>query len=235
MAVLDPGKKSKTWDVKPSHKVRHTIITVLVTLLLAGGIGGGYLYFIQDTQTTISNADAKPITTTVKAPNAARAHFDESDFGFDLPSDWKRLQPDTTGQYAQYKYQSGLKNADNRYLSVYIDRLPLNLPVNKAVAVSGEGSTLTHGNVSENCYDFTARPSATAHSASAKWDGVDFICDIDGRARNVVGTSSPGMINKVDMTSPGFTKHSFFFLYEDNNYNPDYGIFYDMLNSFRVK
>lgn len=70
----------------------------------------------------------------------------------------------------------------------------------------------------------------------AKWDGVDFLCDMDSKFRNVVGSSSPGNINKVTLTSQtSFTPHSFFFVYEDNNYNPEYTIFYEMLDSFKVK
>jgi hypothetical protein len=228
-------KMIKKWDVKRSHKIRYTIITVLVTLLIVGVGAGAYVFFLKDTQTTISNDGAKPLVTTIKAPDAARAHFDEVNFSMDLPADWKRLAPETTGPVQLYRYQSGLKNAENRFLSVYVDRLPLTMAVNKEVAVSGEGTKLTHGNVSANCTEFTNKPAVHAMSAPAKWDGVDFLCDMDGTTRNIAGTSSPGNINKVELTNVGFTKHTFFFLYEDDNYNPDYGIFYGMLDSFSVK
>jgi kynureninase len=59
---------------------------------------------------------------------------------------------------------------------------------------------------------------------------------MDSRTRNVVGTSSPGNINKVTLTNlNSASRHDFFIVYEDNNYNPDYSIFYGMLESFAVK
>lgn len=152
-----------------------------------------------------------------------------------LPADWKRLQPDLNGPYKKYSYQAGLKNADNRWVTVYVDGLPVKTAVNKALAVRAEGAKLSHGMVSANCAEFTPKPSANALVAPAKWDGIDFLCDLDSTTRNVVGTSAPGSVNKVTLTNAGFTPHSFFFVYEDNNFTPDYDIFYKMLDSFSVK
>jgi hypothetical protein len=58
---------------------------------------------------------------------------------------------------------------------------------------------------------------------------------MDAVTRNVVGTSSPSAVNSVTLTNVGFTEHKFFFVFEDDNYNPDYGIMYNMLDSFKVK
>jgi hypothetical protein len=238
MAVKDeaaPDKKNKKWDPKPSHKIIYTILTVLITLAVVAGGAGAYWYFKQDTKTTINNDAAPSIVKTVVAPDAARAHFDETTFSMDLPADWKRLPPDLSGTYNQYKYQATKKNADNRYLSVYVDRIPLTLSVSKEVAVQSNGQTLSHGNVSDNCRNFTTRATSQTHLTTARWDGVSFICDMDTIAGTTVGTSSPNAINSVTLTNVGFTDHKFFFVYEDDNYTPDYGIMYNMLDSFKVK
>jgi len=230
-----PEKKRKTWDAKPSHKFIHTVLTVIITLGVVGGGVTAYRFFQRDTQTSINNSAAPSIVKTVVAPDAARAHFDEASFSMDLPADWKRLPPDLVGEYAMYKYQATKKNADNRYLTVYVDRLPLTMPVSMEVAVQPNGQTLTHGNVSEECRNFTTPTTNNPQSNLARWDGVSFYCDMSTKAGTTVGTSSPDAINSVTLTSVGFTPHKFFFLYEDDNYNPDYGILYDMLNSFKVK
>jgi hypothetical protein len=228
--------KRKTWDAKPSHKVIHTVVTILITLLLVGGGAYAYYFFTHDTETTITNNPGPELRRTVEALNPSTAKFDEPAFSMTLPTDWKRLPPDLSGPYKKYSYQSNQKNAENRWLYIYVDGLPLTEPVNKAVAVRAEGATLTHGEVSTNCTEFTAEAVPKKLAVVGKWDGVDFLCDMDAKFRNRVGTSSPGNINKVTLTSAtSFTPHSFFFIYEDNNFNPEYSIFYDMLDSFTVK
>lgn len=231
-AAKPPAKK---WDAKLSHKVRHTVITIVLTLLVIGGGAYGYYFISQDTQAEIRNGSGEGTTRIITAETAAKANFDEAFFSFSLPGDWKRLPPDLSGPYKKYSYQSGLKNAENRYLQIYADGIPLDKAVNKAVAVRSEGATLTHGEVSTNCTEFTAPAVPKRLAVPAKWDGVDFLCDMDVTTRNVVGTSSPGAINRVELTNVGFTKHNFFFVYEDNNNTPEYNIFYDMLESFTVK
>jgi hypothetical protein len=231
---IETQHKSKKWEAKPSHKLIHTMLTILITLVVVGVATGAYKYFLHDTQTTIKNDAAPAIVKTVVAPNAARAHFDEADFSMDLPSDWKRLTP-SISTYAEYKYQASQKNADNRYLSVYVDRIPLDMAVNKEVALQSNGDSLSHGNVSDNCTTFTTKATPSSLKMPAKWDGVSFLCDMDAVTRNVVGTSSPSAVNSVTLTNVGFTEHKFFFVFEDDNYNPDYGIMYNMLDSFKVK
>lgn len=228
-------KPGRHWEEPLSHKIRHTILTVAITLVVVGGGAGAYLFFTQDTQSSIV---ASPKATTVKSvavPNDTHAAFTEANFSFTLPQDWKKTGEVTTGPYHKYSYQATLKNNDNRYLDIYQDSLPLNMPVNLEVAVRSEGDHLSHGMVSDNCTNFTTKESPHALTAQAKWDGVDFICDMDNTGENIVGTSAPGSINKVELTNVGFTKHSFFFVYTDHNYNPDYNIFYSMLDSFTVK
>lgn len=226
-------KTDKRWDAKPSHKIRHTILTVVITLLIVGSGAYAYIFFTSDTEASIQNSPTKLTTRTIASPAETNLRFDEEAFAFSLPKEWKKIGQQSTGPYRKYSYQSGLKNAENRYLDVYIDALPLNMAVNKAVAVRSEGSTLSHGTVSDNCTEFTTKGSALI--APAKWDGVDFLCDMDATGRNVIGTSAAGSINKVELTNAGFTKHMFFFVYTDHNFNPDYGIFYDFLDSFSVK
>jgi hypothetical protein len=232
--VKETQKNSKHWDVKPSHKAVHTIVTVLATLILVGGGAYAYFFFTKDTETTISNNPIIGETKTIASPAATNLRFDEEAFTFSLPADWKKLGPANTSSYPKYSYQATLKNADNRYLDIYMDKLPLDMAVNKAVAVKAEGAKLSHGSVSDNCANFTARPGG-ALKVQAKWDGVDFLCDMDSMTRNVTGTSAQGSINKVELISPGMSKHTFFFVYTDNNFSPDYGIFYDFLDSFSVK
>lgn len=146
----------KPWDAKLSHKALHTIVTIAVTLLVVGGGAYGYYLYSQDTKTVVRNNPGPKIVRTVEGLNPSTAVFDEAFFSFKLPADWKRLQADTSGPYKKYSYQAGQKNADNRWLYIYADGLPLTMAVNKAIQVTSEGDTLTHGEISTNCTEFTA-------------------------------------------------------------------------------
>lgn len=226
-------KRSRSWDAKPSHKVIHTVATIIVTLAIVCGGAYAYYFFSADTQTVLDNSKSQATIRTVASATSENIRFDETSFSFMLPPDWKKTGELTTGPHHKFSYKSMMKDADNRYLDVYMDSLPLDMAVNKVVAVRGEGDKLTHGVVSDNCTTFTNKTGSL--KVPAKWDGVDFLCDMDATTRNVVGTSAPGSINKVELTSVGFTKRSFFFVYTDHNYTPEYSIFYKMLESFTVK
>jgi hypothetical protein len=199
--IQKPAKQRKHWDAKPSHKLIHTVVTVVITLLLVGGGAYAYYFLQKDTETEFTSNPGKVRESTIQSLNPAGAKFDEGAFEMELPGDWKRLQPDLSGPYKKYSYQAGLKNADNRFLTIYVDGVPPNLAVNKAVAVRGEGATLSHGMVSENCTEFTNPTTPNQLAVTAKWDGVEFLCDLDTKTRNVVGISSPGAVNKVELTT----------------------------------
>lgn len=227
------------YHVGERHHGHRKLIAFFIFLVLLAATGYyGYQQLLKDTQATIVNS--KGTSRSQEIPNSATVKFDQETFAFDAPADWKLIKHDPQGPYNLYSYRATLKNADNRYLDIYVDRLPQALAVNKAVAVRAQANKLTHGLTSENCKDFVNQSPAGAGAAKvltapAKWDGVEFICDLDATTRNVIGTSSPGSVNKVTLTSPASGPRPFFFVYTDNNYTPDYSIFYNILDSFTVK
>ncbi len=228
----------KTYEIgRRRHKSwRRVIVGILAVLFLAGGLYSNK-QFQEATKPVVRNSAESSHTTVVL--NARTQHFDQPVFGFDAPADWKHMKHDTA-PYNLYSYRSTLVDADNRYLDIYVDKLPQSLAVNKAVAVYAQGNNLTHGVVSDNCTTFTSVGPTGIHSDKplsilSKWDGVEFLCDNDNVTHNVIGTSAPGSINKVTLTSLASGLHPFFFVYTDNNATPDYTIFYRMLESFVVK
>ncbi len=228
---------AKTYQI--GHRRRRSwrlLIVGLLAVILVGVVAYAYLQFRTDTQVVIKNSPGS--THPLVIPNAKTKHIDQGLFAFDVPADWKLIKHDTAA-YSSYSYQSTLANADNRYLDIYIDKLPRTLAVNKAVKVQSQGSTLTHGEVSENCITYTTGSPRTAGGSqpltvAAKWDGVDFLCDTDNTLRNVVGTSAPGTINQVILAGQTGGSHPLFFVYTDNNATPEYSIFYNILESFVV-
>jgi hypothetical protein len=214
---------------------KYIALLVLALLLVAGG-WYGYRQYEQSTIPVIQNNAGR--TYPMDIPNSKTKHFDEVFFGFDLPADWRQVEH-SGAPYNLYSFQSTLKNADNRSLDIYADTLPTTLAVNRFLAVKSQGSNVSHGQVSDNCTTLIPSSAGTGStrqlSVPARWDGVDFLCDNDRTTREVIGTSSPGNVNKVTLNGPTKGPHSFFFVYDDKNVTPDYSIIYNVLDSFTVE
>lgn len=154
-----------------------------------------------------------------------------------IPRSWSV----TDSQYipaAQYAWHGTRAEDSARRIDVYVDSIPKDMAVNKLLPLHGSGDqVIITGNVSDNCVNFTDASKADKLTAKvlAKWSGVSFYCDTGNYARNVIGTGAPGSINRVAATGKIAGQHAFFFVYTDHSAEPDYSIFTDMLNSFRVK
>jgi hypothetical protein len=122
-------------------------------------------------------------------------------------------------------------------MQIYIDNPPQSFGINKAIAVSASGNGIVYDSVSDNCITYTdvsKRDPATGF-ATAKWQGIDFYCDIANYARAVVGTVSKDGFNYFNATGPNFGTHKVFITYTDNNISPDYSVLYEILDSLQFK
>jgi len=182
------------------------------------------------------SAPPPPTISTVADAQTPVKHFNESAFSIDLPSDWKTVALAGSSP-GIYQWSGGTKDDNTRSIEVYVDHVPTTLGVNRVVAVRASGSGLTvASDVSDNCSNFT-RPTASepAESTHAKWNGINFLCDLGNYLRDVVGTSSPESINSVTLTGPTTGMHTLFFTYTDNSPSPDYATFINALKSFQLK
>lgn len=215
--------------IKRRH--RHWALLLVMVLLIGGGIVGGRR--LLHTATIIS-PPPPPVTHQVVGSDSALQTFNESMFTLKLPQSWKYDGQKTPNSYV---WQSTGRVNAGRELTVYVDTLPTTLGVNRAVAVQASGARLTvTSSVSDNCAGFTtASGSATTGTAAAKWQGLDFVCDVGNYERDVVGTVSPDGINKVVLTGATSGRHSLFFTYTDDNIQPDFTIFTAALQSFQLK
>jgi hypothetical protein len=117
-----------------------------------------------------------------------------------------------------------------------VDHIPTALAINRLLAVQSSGDKMTPvGMVSDNCTNFTdkATESAATGTAPAKWNGVNFICDMANYERDVVATGSSGGINMVTLSSKSGT-HQVCLVYTDNSIDPDYSVFTDIVQSFTL-
>lgn len=169
--------------------------------------------------------------------NTPTKTFDEDVFSITLPADWKYLGRDPSIVYHPYRWQSTAQNETGRMLAVYVDNIPVDMAVNRLLPLEVQGDHLMPGPVSDNCTTFTGDGASDGPSknVTAKWAGVNFICDMENYERNVVGTGSMQAINSVEFTGQQTGTHPLFFTYTDDTAQPDYTIFSDALSSFKLK
>lgn len=211
------------------------IIRLLMGIITMAVLVAAVAWFFRGTS---SVTNPEPVTHTVSSNEGATKGFDEGIFTFSLPVDWVVESHDAQ----QYTLQSTKKYFDNRTLNIYLDTIPPNFALNRLLPVQIQGNTIQTGTVSDDCRSFTGGSISGAQQAQslpntpAKWQGISFICDLSNYNRNAVGTGSIGSpLNTITLLGPASGKHSFFFVYTDHNVNPDYNIFYAMLQSFRLK
>lgn len=226
---------------KPGRRRPRKALTVLVFSLLLIGIIGSIVFM--DIRKNKSNGveGESHVISQVLSDNAEVIQVNEPFFSFELPSDWKETKRNESSLYDSISWQATLKGKDNRYLTLYIDRLPLDMPFNRLVAVRAQGDSISFSDVSENCANFTVGGTFDTRIATGlkptptKQFNVDFLCNLPRVIDNEVGTGSIEERNAVTLTGPSGRPHKYFFVYADRNFQPDYNIFYGVLRSFRSK
>ena len=213
----------------------YQMIAAAVAILL---IIGGTLLTARAFRTKTNIGPTPPaIVKQVTPPSVQTKEIDEPLFSLDLPKDWKLESHNTAGNNNIYTWANTTGNAGVRRLALYVDTPQTTLGINHAIAVQSNNDQITPASdVSDNCAGFTNRPtSGQTDTAMAKWDGLDFICDLGNYTRDVVGTVSSDGINKTVVTGSTTGDHSLFFTYTDNDNQPNYAIFVSALQSFRLK
>lgn len=218
---------------------KHVWLVVLVLLLVPFGAGGYFLFRLSQ------EGETKPTTPLAITREYAveevddRKVFEQDGFSIKLPPDWVS-EGHNSEPYNIYAFQATKKNADQRRLEVFVDRFDTEKAVNRLLPVSVDNNKLiVTGSVSENCVAFTGtQPNTPNPSVSwlpAKWQGVDFRCDMANRSRNLVGAGMAGGKVGIPLTGARTGTHTFFFVYIDHGINPNYQIFEDALASLEVK
>lgn len=160
-------------------------------------------------------------------------------YRIELPLTWidkGRKNPVSDSVY--YEYQNTAKNYDNRYLRIYVDKYPADLPINKLLPVTAVNNTLVPAVVSEDCSSFsmpanqkpaTPKPDFIA----AKWQGVSFTCDLK-QTDNKVGTASAEEGYGATVQGSNGEKHRYFFVYIERNVRADYQFLPTVIKSFKA-
>jgi hypothetical protein len=220
---------------RQKSKRRRIVFWFCLVCLCALLVMGGTLWARTALRPKTNIDQSTAVTTQVSYNNPTKA-YNEPGFSINLPKTWQLL-PRTPGPYKSYTWQSPDRVTDGQEIAVFEDTIPTNLAVNRVLIVKGEADQLAlNGTASDNCSSFTKNPTIpNTVAAPAEWNGVNFLCDQGNKERDVIGTSSTDGINTVilkNMTTG--VNHKFFFMYTDEAINPDYTVFYNALESFRV-
>lgn len=219
-----------------SSKRRHRHMAFFALVLIVGVVTTFAAKHALSSSTTLTQAPA--ITAKVTATTRQTRHIDEPLFSLDLPSNWTLESHGANANSDNvYTWRNSTTKSAGRFLSVYVDSIPVRLGVNRALSVkSVNDKVVPVGDVSDNCASFTSLTSGSNTVATpAKWAGVDFLCDLGNYERDVVGTVSPDGLNQVVLNGGTSGKHALFFTYTDNNIQADYTIFLNALQSFHLK
>lgn len=216
-----------------SHHKQHVVLVWFVIMLASLLVGTVVVsQRLMQPKSSIGKTPPPIINTVIQRPVLTK-QFDEGVFTLALPADWRyvgRMQD----VYHAYMWENTAENPGVRQLAVYLDGIPATLGVNRVLPVEAAGNKVVATTVSDNCAGFTGDKVPGSPSTPAKWAGVDFLCDLGNYERNVTGTSSPSAINSLTLTGPAGDQHKLFFVYTDNSAEPNYNIFYNLLESFRL-
>lgn len=229
------GRRSK-------KKAKKNLWVVILIFLLIPVVGVAFFLL-----RVVKDSDTKPTTPLAITREYAaeqtddRKTFDQDDFTIKLPSDWL-LKDHMTTPYNMYSWQASKKGADNRWLEIYVDSTPQEKAFNRMLPVSIDGNKIiVTGSVSDNCTAFTGpqgpdhAPASGVDTLPAKWQGVDFQCDMANYTRNLVGVGTADTQTAIKLAGVKTGAHTFFFVYIDHNISPDYQILEDALASIEVK
>lgn len=225
-----PGRRRRT-------RVLIVLVVSFVILVIVGGIIAYDVYKNRSKSTT-----GTPLTVIQTFDNSpTKRNIDEPTFSMELPGDWKEIARVNNSRERYVTWQATQKNNDNRYLTVHVDIIPGTKAINRLLPIMAQANTITFGDVSDNCATFTGGGTLDVSRAIdlepkvAKWQGVDFICNLPNVVDNEVGTGSQEGINTLTVIGTTKGPHRYFFLYIDRNIQPNYNILFDALRSFKAK
>lgn len=227
---------------KPGRRRRTRVLIVFAIALLVFGVAAAVVYVdLRKNQDSGSVEGTERTVAQTLDESANTVTLDHPFFTMDFPSDWKEISKTSSERENSVTWQATKHREDNRYIKIYVDTIPKDYPVNRIVPLTARGNSFSVGDISANCSTFTKGGLQAAGQAQflqpeqAKWQGVDFICDLPQVTDNEVGTSSTEGINTVSATGPNKGKHTYFFVYVDHNIQRNDSILYNALRSFKAK
>jgi hypothetical protein len=226
------------------HRRKHQVNLVILSFVVAFVGIASIVYFVyQD----ISVNEAQPVegveNSVAQVLGGTESYLvNEEAFDFELPADWREIDRVQTTSENSITWQATLKNEDNRYLTLHMNTIPQD-PIVRLLPVTVDENQLRRGQLSANCATFTGSGTSNASErrgqppAPAKWENIDFICDIPNIVdQNVIGTAQAGQpLNTFTVTGEDSGTNQYSFVYTDRNVRPNFDILYNAVSTFFAK
>lgn len=218
------------------HRVFLKFILFVLPFIVLLGLLVWYVFF----RPTSSSSNFSKTGAEIAVVKPEVKDYNTDLFKVTLPSSWEMLgKKNPYSDQVYYEFHSTQKDYDNRWLKVYVDIFPKDFAINRLLPVTMVSEHIVPGVLSDECNTFTGAPlpgalnKPTTQTWAAKWQGVDFICDM-ANPQNVVGTASSEEGYGISLASKSGTKHKYFFVYIDHNVRPDYSVLTDAIKSFET-
>lgn len=216
----------------PRHKKKHLInifvFSAIFVLIIFGSI---YYKLISNTKKAAPiSGPSQTVGTVLPTTQSQTITYTEKDYTVDIPSTWKLVPPTSSTVPGSITWHSQGIHTDNRWITIYTDNIPTNIAFNRLLPLTTNGTGLIYGLISDDCANFSN--GSLTQVAPAKWQGINFLCNLPNRYDDQVGTGSIGQVNSVTLTGPLNGKHNYFFLYTDRSAEPQYTYLYSIISGF---
>lgn len=221
---------------KRTHRHRRARRNIVMLIVLTIVIGVVYALFHVRVAPKQNLRNAPSLSRQYGGTDAKKIAIDKPFFRMEIPGDWKESSPGRIITPAPtYSFTSTA--TDKKDLYMYIDTVPANTALNRAIRLTAQGDGVAYDVVSENCATFTdpATKNPQTGYAPSRWQESNFLCDMGNSQRTVVGTVSIEGINQLSVTGTKSGRHTIFIMYTDNNINPNYSTLYTILSSLHFK
>jgi hypothetical protein len=222
----------ETYHVDRSSRRRRLLRrAIFVVVVVAVIVGAFFLNTQLHSDTTINQG--QPTVTKVDIAEPKTKTVTEPTFKIDLPENWKAGEP---ADHADYHWDGTDKLSIGRALDIYVDSVPSDMAFNRLLPLEAQDDRIVPvGDISENCVNFTddATIQPSTLTAPSKWAGVNFICDMGNKFRNVIGISSAEGLNYVTVGGARGS-HRYTFVYTDHGARPSESVFLAMIRSFQA-
>jgi len=215
------------------------VVFVVLTLLFALIIVVVYLD-LNKRELAIDNSKNQEVLSTFNDNIYPYKTVETSKFSVDIPEPWIRItDPEIrlSGKtYYPVRYQGVDGREVGRRVDVYVDEIPVKLPINKLLTVEVRSNThISAKLLSPQCYTFTKHPLTQKGEAfDSSWMGHSFTC-LTARQSNTISIAQDHYRDGVVLDGQDGASHVVTFAFTDHSGNANNAIFNRIVESFRLK
>jgi hypothetical protein len=220
-----------------SRKLRIEIVVSALLFIGAAALFTMVFIDIRGHKTEIDNTKNEVLTKQIESTGYTFETYTQNDYALDLPKGWKKINSPEIIIDSQRYYPDRFQGVDEahvgRQLDVYVNRIPANLPLTKALEVKVKDENILPLSLSGQCLNFTDVPKGGESSNyQTEWQGHKFLCR-PSRIVNKIVAIENDVVDGITLNNETKTV-SFLIIYQDHGSNEDNSLFFYILESFKL-